>query len=63
LVLPFPGKEWFIQPNDTNSYSLSAIFASIAPTNHVSEDLKTGRSVVWDGTLVFPKMKICISRP
>jgi hypothetical protein len=63
LVLPFPGKEWFIQPKDTNSYFLSATFTGIAPTNHTSEDVKSARAVVWDGTLVFPKTKISANEP
>jgi hypothetical protein len=63
LVLPFPGKEWFINPQDTNHYFLSASFTVIAPTNHVSEALKQAGSVVWDGTLVFPKMEISVRKP
>jgi len=61
LVLPFLGKDWFIRPQDTNHYFLSAAFTVIAPTNHVSEEVKQARNVVWDGTLVFTKMEISIT--
>jgi hypothetical protein len=63
LVLPFPAKDWFIKPPDTNHYVLSASFTVIAPTNHVSEEVKHARSVVWDGTLVFPRMDISVRKP
>jgi hypothetical protein len=63
LVLPFPAKEWFIESNDTNCYYLSATFTSIAPINHFSEDVKHARSVIWDGTLEFPKIKILVHQP
>jgi len=58
LRLPFLGHDWFIKPQDTNHYFLVASFTSISPTNHVSEELKQGRSVVLDGTLLFPKIVI-----
>ena len=60
LVLPFPGKEWFIQPTDTNTYFLSATFTAIAPINHVSDEVKHAVNVVWDGTLIFPQMQISL---
>jgi hypothetical protein len=61
LVIPMPrGKWWFIKPNDTNDYFLSASLTFDAPTNHVSDDVKHARNVVWDGTLTFPKMKISL---
>ena len=60
LVLPFPGKEWFIQPTDTNTYFLSATFTAIAPINHVSDEVKHAVIVVWDGTLIFPQMQISL---
>jgi hypothetical protein len=64
LVIPMPRfNEWFIKPNDTNDYFLSASLTFDAPTNHVSDDVRAARNVVWDGTLVFPKVKISIKNP
>jgi hypothetical protein len=63
LILPFGDKQWFIQPNDTNTYYLSASFTVIPPTNHISEAVKQMRSVAWNGTLVFPKVKISLDKP
>jgi hypothetical protein len=63
LVIPMPGhNEWFIKPGDTNEYVLTASLTFNAPTNHMTDDIKVGSKVVWDGTLVLLKMKISLRK-
>ena len=63
LVLPFLDKEWFIESQDDHHYFLSASFTATSPANHVSGETKHLRNVVWDGTLMFPKLDILVRTP
>lgn len=51
------GQTWFIRFDSTNDYYLSATFSP--PTNRPS----TPDNVVWQGTLMLPKVKLPVKKP
>ncbi|MSR65293.1 MAG: hypothetical protein EXS18_05870 [Verrucomicrobiae bacterium] len=61
LVIPAPGRYWFLKAGDTNNYFLSATFTTDPPTNR-SPRLSITNMHVWSGTLTIPKTKI-VMRP